>query len=659
MVQTRQQQRLHLRNRYVDRAKHVSYQTPKRTVWNPPPYGEWPEQESGRPFVRFIQENYRRFKRAPQSNWTNSCDDSKSRQANGRFKLQPHQQFIASIVSPATKVKRIMVASSTGSGKTILVTSIICNFLDPTLYPTRRPKPTAIIVITQSSALKQQLYQTLQNDAPCVIRAPFKHMADQIQQGRLTAREHPYWWAEKWLAAHETPVHILTYGQAIRRPAALFQNAVVILDEAHTLVDTSALALSQRNAVLRMKRVLGRITPYVLVGLTGSPLGQSWEHFVDLHNIFANPRDRVTGEEFKLLFLDTVENVHTKALEKCGVKSLASDPAPAPAHNHLYIWNPKSLDSLTALGQKISPYLYFYDAAYDESRFAKTTHDQISVEPDGTFIKHALMTKEGKLRTTFGRTRLVATDNIHAGREAVLRSIETLDDLKVHSPVVYKLLDNLRSRKRKAVIYSDVQAAYGSEFVYGILKKFSHLVFARPHQSSHSPSSTHSSTSRRQPHPQPIPIPLFHLSSSQRVGEQARTISEFNKHKGVNASSAIIVLGPQFSTGIDLHGAASSMHILNILPNDALDKQVRGRVHRSCSHGSLQQDEWIINYYQYKLDFAHPETGVRACDLTIDEYRAASDSVMRALSTILRNSSLGCPNMAAHHKHPVEDCVTP
>lgn len=626
MVATRHQAKLHLRTRAVARAAHV--QLPDQTTrvrWQPPAYSDWPSQDNTASFTRFIHEHYDRFKQVPPSNWKNGCVQTSTAMGK-KFKLLPHQQFVASIISPATKVKRMLIASSTGSGKTMIVTSIICNFLDKSLYPTQRPKPSQILIVTQNATLKEQLYDAIQNTAPCVSQQFRTH--PEIKQGRMKEENHPYWWAEKWLKSHDISVQVLTYGQAVRRPPSTFNNAVVIMDEVHTLVDTSALAKSQQSAVLKLRGILEGATPQVLVGLTGSPLGQSWQHFLGLHNLFAAPQDRITEEEFLLLFLEKITLPNASGvIQRCMDKDTETEA---------YIWNPKSLDAIHALTRKIASYLYYYDAAFDTTRFAQPENMMANVFSDPQFIKNALTTtaKKRTLRATFGRTRLVATDNIHEGTDKVLARIQTLDDLDLLSPVVRQLITNLQKRKRKAVVYSDVQDAFGSQFTYEVLRKFQHELFGGNQ------------------------VSLYQLTSRDGVSKRTKTVKDFNAHSGTGSSSAILVLGPQFSTGVDVHGGVGEMHILNVLPNDALQTQVRGRVQRNCSHGKLPHSDWTISYYQYKNLYEDEVSGIRSCDMVVEEYRRNIDSVMRALAAILQRASLGCKAMAKHHQQNPEECFS-
>jgi hypothetical protein len=178
-------------------------------------------------------------------------------------------------------------------------------------------------------------------------------------------------------------------------------------------------------------------------------------------------------------------------------------------------------------------------------------------------------------------------------------------------------------------VYSNVQAAYGSEFVFQMLQKLGPVL---------------------------TPGLVMHLHGGLTTAQQSAVVKRFNAHTGVGRDSAILVLGPQFSTGIDLSGAAGSMHLLNVLPNDAIDVQARGRVQRSCSHRDLPKGDWNIQYHQYVSRFTDVDTGVPSCDIVAQEFRRLGDSVMAALRTILRDSSLGCKAMAKHHRHQESEC---
>ena len=618
-TETRKQVGLKLRGRLVDRRVHKEVLAPTRVVWRAPPYEDWPSQDSGDKFVAFVRANYSRFKADPPKQWTDNC--KASRTPDGRLKLLAHQKFIQAVVGPHTTFKRMLIAASTGSGKTMLVASIICNYLDESKYVKSVAHPSKIIVVTQNAGLKEQLYDTLQNDAPCVL-AQFKDHPDP-SKGRMLEENHPFWWAEKWLKSHSIPVLVLTYGQAVRKGAAFMKDAVIVMDEVHSLVDTSALAASQRKSVLEYKNLLKKAKPRALIGMTGSPLGQSWRDFVELHNVFAAESDKLTREAFKLLFLDevTMRDVSGELVKCLGKETPSTVEA----------WNPKSPAAVDELKGKISPYMYFYDASFDATRYATGVSDILEVEPSDVFINNSLYKANKKLRDTFGRTRLVATDNMAKGTAAVVNGIVTLEDLALNAPVVASMLANLAARKKKAVIYSNIQAAYGSDFVHRVLEKFKEEAKLGDG-------------------------PVMLMSNGLSAGQQSALVKKFNAHPGMGKESAILVLGPQFSTGVDLSGAAGSMHLLNVLPNDAIDVQARGRVQRSCSHRGLPKNEWTLQYYQYVSKFTDVSSGVPSCDLVAQDYRRLGDSVMAALRTILLYSSLGCKAMAKHHKHGEEQC---
>lgn len=572
----------------------------------------WPEQSDPR-FPAFISREFARF---ATSSDVVSGDENNCSVSPKTFSLLPHQKFLGAILSPRTKIRKVLVAASTGSGKTVVVANILCNYLDPKQYPRNTPRPSRIVVVTQTSALKEQLYDVLQNKMPCV--GSFKPLREISKGGRLSEDLHPYWWAEKWIKAHAIPVEVWTYGQAVRRPASAFNGAVLVLDEAHTLMDTSALAPAQRGIVLELKHRVATSNPWVLVGLTGSPLGQKWQHFVGIHNMFAvSDAHRITEEQFAEDFLGAEEMDRDTAthLRKCGVAR----------NDTVYTWKNDSKVLLKSLAQKIAPYMFFYDASLDPTRFARpeTIHEIVTPSSSSEFMKRVFRTKARRLRATFQRTRLVASDVMHRGTMAVVDSIDNMEDLRNVAPVLYRLIQNLAVRQGKAVVYTDTVDAFGAMMVYELLKKF---------------AGEHGA-------------PLFSMLSRDGVSMQRRNLVDFNRHEGTGKSSAVLVLGAGFSTGVDVNGAAREMHVLNVLPNDAMEMQVKGRVLRNCSHARLpRKADWTIKYMMYEMDF--PES----CDAAVYDYRQKSDSIMKALADIVKFASFGCRLMSKHHGHSGSEC---
>jgi hypothetical protein len=151
--------------------------------------------------------------------------------------------------------------------------------------------------------------------------------------------------------------------------------------------------------------------------------------------------------------------------------------------------------------------------------------------------------------------------------------------------------------------------------------------------------------------------PLFAMLSRDGVLAQRRNLNDFNDHMGKGAASAILVLGSSFSTGVDVNGAAAEMHVLDVLPNDAMETQVKGRVSRNCSHARLPKSQWVVKYLMYETVFDQNEL-MPSCDTVLHDYKQRSDSIMKALADVVKLSSFGCRLMHKHHKHAVGDCLT-
>lgn len=560
----------------------------------------WPKQGDGSKFVRFVHEHLSHMARMNPAEWQDACP--KRDMAAAQLELLPHQEFIKHLVSPATTLQRALIAASTGSGKTLIIAELLCNFLNPALYnEAGKAMPPRIIIITQNASLREQIFHTLENDTRCA-----RAFGKPPRIGRLDPEKHKNWWGARWVKGHATPVDILTYGAAVNRDVSFFRDAVVVLDEAHTLVDTSALAASQRNKVLPLRKKLERATPSVMVGLTGSPAGRGWRDFVTLFNAFCLDKDRIDPKEFERTYIkySDISDSHRHLMDKCvvGTKKKPSDDQPsseAPeTHGRVPVWAASDA-AARALSAKLAPYVYYYDGTFDATRYPVVDEERHDVAAPSVFSVTATHTKQAKVRASFARTRLVATWNAAAGTAGLVDRLQTLADVKHVSPITYQLIKNLAKRVGKTAIYTDIYAPLGSTFVFQVLNKF---------KAEWADSSA----------------PLFYLKNDDSVGARSRTIEAFNKHgrTGEHAgqdrsqtpptASAVLVLGPAFSTGIDLKGAVREMHLLSVLPNVVLEEQARGRARRSCSHAGLPHIEWHVKYVQYHLHFEHQSDSPRS-----------------------------------------------
>lgn len=166
--------------------------------------------------------------------------------------------------------------------------------------------------------------------------------------------------------------------------------------------------------------------------------------------------------------------------------------------------------------------------------------------------------------------------------------------------------------------------SYGSGFIHRLLKKF-------------------------------VEAPLFYLSADLKKGQRISVLKHFVEHTGSGKHSAILVLDPGFSTGIDLKGGVREMHILNQLSSEGMVIQARGRVLRRCGHQSLPKPERVVTYFQYKLA---GDAQYTSCDVVIENYRQQASSVTNALNNVLIHSSFACREMARFHGHEEGRCTT-
>lgn len=540
---------------------------------------EWPKQADSAGFVSFVRSRFAAFFVDLENTPTlNRCINSRDEQ--NFLKATLFQSFIAHFVHPSSSIRRLLIAATVGAGKTYLVGSILCNFV----YS--KTPPASTFVITQTKALKEQMVYSLGKDIRC---------SGVQAAGNVNA----------WLTKHR--IQLLTYRQAVNTYAKsrhAFRNAVLILDEAHTLVDQSALFANQHAAVKRLYTILASDdSEYrILVGLTGSPLGQSWEQFLKLHNLFANPQDRWTPAAFKEAFLAELATSpeEIRQLERCRGPQKNAEPLAR------YQWSSTvDMANVQRLARCIAPYMVFYEAFLDRGMFARREFQTVFVTSP-PFFKRSNLDKAGKERKDLRRTRLVAMDDMRSTTN-IVKGLNSIQKLTEHAPVLATLVEKLRERKGKAVVFTDVSDGYGAKVVFAVLERF--LADSK----------------------------ITLLTSDASVSQRANIINTFNESNG----NPILVLGSRYSTGIDLKGAVAEMHILNVLPNHALETQAKGRVHRACSHARYSDlNEWVVRYYQYHLPNQGDTKKAVSCDDVLSAYRKASDSVLSTLEHILRQASL-------------------
>lgn len=285
-------------------------------------------------------------------------------------------------------------------------------------------------MVTQTQALKSQLIQTLDEDMKCVRKTGVDIKA--VTAGRMSTTANKHWRAVRWLKDSSDKlkirIEVVTYMElrGAKRERLVDHNTVLIMDEVHSMYDTSGLATSVRRRVSEMPAWLHRKNPRVIIGLTGSPLGRRWQDFVGLHNLFAvRKEDHITEADFKRQYLSGPTDgaaVHNETLKKCLTKHEQQ------SGGQIHVWN--SSAAVDSLARKVRPYLFFWDATMDGGSFATRRHVDLTIQPHDTFKKVSVHSAGGKAkRKNFLRTRLVAAEKMNASGEK-LAADTTLQNLR-------------------------------------------------------------------------------------------------------------------------------------------------------------------------------------------------------------------------------------
>lgn len=614
----------------------------KNSVWLAhkkyiPPLKNWPFQKENEfaAFAKYVFSN-EPFKTHRVDAWSNSCS-----QAKGYFTLNPFQDYVKHLASPLTPLKRLLISSSVGSGKTLMVCNIILSFIFKSNYVEGDTKrPTTIYVLT--------LDRELLNDM-------WRHMIDHIEVTNKLCRNHKNYKLYKQGKLKEPFKQLLGpvleiggvdlkarnyrkfFQEFVEQKEANISNTVLIMDEVHCLVDPAGRPSMDQERMLKLGEIFRdkafkkENAPRLFVGLTGSPEGRNWQTFVRLHNIMCIPGDEMSERQFQSTFLKSADQELSKRTIEQYKKCTGERDAA------LETWQDTVTEGAIEFMFRMRKYLVHFEAFHDKTKFVTTNTELVKVKVPHDYLMNTLSrdsSKDSKDSKAWMRSRFVRDDRQDVAQIALLirkkdRS-KGVELLRYYSPVTFELIKRLRKRTGKAVVYAQSSDAYCAKFVTDMIRRFLPEV------------PLYYIPSRSQPTDQG---PKDDDKSEELPPEITRDIKDFNATPVGDPSEApILVLGGRRSTGVNLSGGVREMHILNVVSGSALDTQVRGRPFRMCSHKMFDnQEDWKITYFQYiSLSADNKQT---TCDLAVRKVRKLTDQVMSKLKFLLRFSAMNRDNV--------------
>lgn len=639
----------------------------------------------------------------------------------GPYQLMYYQRAVTALINPNTRCRRILVCSSMGTGKTIMVGEIIASFANISLYPGYTSD------VSVSDFKKEHAYPLRQQDIvptlehhPCVpSRILFctisRKIESQMYRDFTFCRSlyHPFFkklWdkyghikdrevlGETIVGALDIKVEFLPMvkvGNLVRNNNLdIFKGALVILDEVHScFTPEDVTTKTWWKALPHVLDLTSKVNLYGLVGLTGTPIINSYTNVIDLHRLmvsgdqYLQAKDIMKSSQFKAKYVvQKPIDIDKKRMHLSIEQFMKSCDWTSDAYSDYHKANYFRVEAkhvLKSMYDSMQQYVFVYDASQDKIRMAPkktevdTNRERFKPNPHSPsselmqWTVKSLYRKEGQqyydkhknmdtipiklVRSRLYQSMLVIPLhpvsvskylNITFPLKILKNKGDFMSTLRKESPVFYKLVQRLTGRRGKSLIYAVVPSKYGAEVFGELMRRY---VLANPKDNVILPVPEDQMTNINGYINDHI---LFdkdeYFVNNAAKQNHKRNVQVFEDSKERGLQSPIYFFYSKLSTGFSVNGGVQELHILT--PSS---EQVEGRGHRLLAHCGA---EWRYDVYKYVNAGLYPK--LTTCDM-IHEVLTDKSNVKRIISyfeQLLSSSSLCCGPLAKLFGLPPTRC---
>ena len=544
---------------------------------------------------------------------------SNESECSRKNKLKPNlfQQTGPYILHPESTCRTLLVYASPGVGKSCFIWNVIGTFLN---YKGSAILPQKfIIVLKDAHAIPQMMHDACR----CYgINGDIK---------QILKKNH---------------IKILYYtklaGKIQSRDIDL-DDSLIICDEAHLLVDPTQTQVAAQYAY-HSRKISSDLIPALenanlwgLVFLTGTPQGNGYEDYINLHNLLMGNRlqkQKISINWFKDCFMreEAFTAEQNDLLNVCVGKERDRLPL-----LRSFLKPDIDMSDIAELEDKLSNYILYYSNEFDQQYFPQIKeyivpipsnpaevldHPNSSEIDFETYINQAFYAKD--------RVKRLITTSINQFAAVPWRGkLRNKDEIYKWSPTMVAVIQNLKTRQGKAVIVIRQGGVKGDLFVEAALRIMAHEWLD----------------------------PLLNIDDYLFIAPQGSTADDkeefremkkqFEECEGVGISSPILILGPRYLTGTSVMGGVRQNHIITVFSSETDYQQASRRSIRYCSHGHLPSDMQTIENYQYIIRMAsqsypykNRKTNSISCDNFLLEYRHEQATILTFLLQKVINQSI-------------------
>jgi hypothetical protein len=697
--------------------------------------GSWDKQKmyiTPAIFPRFIDLKEREVLCNQKSNTSTTFDPITN---PAPFALTYYQKGATLIFHPKTKCRRMLLVSSMGSGKSLIVGQIIAEFANLTNYDafdkqnknkqsltTKKDYTEAHAKLTAPHAShasrassyvpKKIVFATIRRNiidqmcedftrCPAFYHPFFQQFFKSIEKVAKPGSPDSYRlrFGTEWAKTIGVELWSITQlGNIVSNPAyrSSLEGALLIIDEVHSVFTPQDVTTERWwKALPQVLDITSHVNLYGLLGLTATPVINSFTNVIDLHRLFVSgdthldpgPDLCLKSTEFlnqyvvtKPLDIKTPISVEGKDgfLSRCGWGGPAYE-----SYKKANFLKPEAQEYFKRMFSLMQNYVYTYDSSNDKLRMATKTVRVVmdnhlittsSTTEVDTFIPQdkarqyfvnwavrsfyktegqQIFKKQGNTfvgaPTQYIRKRLASTMLVDRGHNTSLATyIATKFPAKImadekmfferlfqESPAIYQLFRRLSKRTGKALVYSITRSAFGAEIFDLIARKY---IEAHPQNNLILPIPPQEKNIREYIdkhilHDKDVYLDHPEGSTLRKKHDENKRTFEQSKETGLH--SPIYFFASKLSTGFSVSGGTRELHILT-----PASTQVEGRGHRMLAHCGA---EWTYDVYQYMNIGLFPSF-VSTCDLLYYNLVDKSNvgKLVQYAEDLIRASSFTC-----------------